>query len=70
MLMLVSLLDTLLVNLLLDLVLLGSGASRSFVSQSSSRDFVMAIAELECPSRVSIANDNRIYAMRTFEIVP
>ena len=42
------------------LVLFDSGASRSFVSQSFSREFSVPAGELECPLRVSIANEHEV----------
>ena len=62
MLIFMILLGTFLVNSLHALVLFDSGASQSFVSQSFSRSFDMALGELECPLRVSISNEHGICA--------
>ena len=48
------------------LVLFDLGASRSFVSQTFSRDFIMPVGELECPLRVSIANENGVSASSVY----
>ncbi|CAH1418425.1 unnamed protein product [Lactuca virosa] len=53
---------TFLVNSLPALVLFDSGASRSFVSQTFSREFKVPVGELECPLRVSIANEHGVSA--------
>ena len=52
------LIGTFLVKSLLALVLFDSSVIRSFVSRSFSREFDMPIGELECPLRVSIANEH------------
>ena len=62
MLMIVFLLGTFLVNSLHDLVLFDSRASRSFVSQSSSRSFDMTLGEMECSLRVSISKEHGVSA--------
>ena len=62
-----DLIGTFLVNSLPALVLFDSGASRTFVSQSFSRGFDMILGELECPLRVSIANEHGISASSVFQ---
>ncbi|CAH1445284.1 unnamed protein product [Lactuca virosa] len=42
------------------------GASRSFVSQSFSREFSVPVGELECPLRVSIANEHGVSASSVY----
>ena len=54
--------STFLVNSFPALVLFDSRASRYFVSRSFSREFVLPLGELECPLRVSIANEHGVYA--------
>ena len=58
--MFVPLLGMFLVNSLPALLLFDLGASRSFVSQSFSREFDMPIGELECPLRLSVANEHEV----------
>ena len=48
------------------MVLFDSGASRSFVSQSFSREFSAPVGELECPLRVSIANEHGVSASSVY----
>ncbi|CAH1431740.1 unnamed protein product [Lactuca virosa] len=55
-----------LVNSLPALVLFDSRVSRSFVSQSFSREFSVSVGELECPLRVSIANEHRVSASSVY----
>lgn len=66
MILIVFLLGTFLVNYFPDLVLFDSGAIRSFVSQSFSRSFDMALIVLKCPLRASIANGHMVFASRIF----
>ena len=49
-------------NSLPALALFDSGACRSFVSQLVSREFGVPEGELECPLRVSIANEHGVFA--------
>ena len=49
-------------NSLPALVFFDSGSSRSFVSQSSSREFGVPEGKLDCPLRVSIANEHGVSA--------
>ena len=49
-----------------DLVLFDSGASRSFVSQSFSSEFSVPVGELECPLRLSIANEHGVSASSVY----
>ena len=60
MLMFMFLLGTFLVNSFPGLVLFESGASRSFVSQTFSRDFDITPGELGCLLWVFIANEHGI----------
>ena len=60
---------TFLMNSLLVLVLFYSGANRSFVSQSVSKDFVMALGMLDCPLRVPIANEHKVSTLSIFVII-
>ena len=53
-------------NSLPALVLFDSGASRSFVSQTFSRGFSVPIDDLECPLRVSIANEHGVSASSVY----
>ena len=55
-----------LVNSLPALALFDSGASRSFVSRSFSREFGLPVGELECLLRVSIANEHVIFASSVY----
>ena len=56
-----------LVNSLPALVLLDSGTSGSIVSQSFSRGFAMPLRELQCPLRVSIANEHGVSASSAYQ---
>ena len=53
-------------NSLPTLVLFDSGASRSFVSQTFSSGFRVSIDDLECPLRVSIANEHEVFASSVY----
>ena len=55
-----------LANALPALVLFDSGASRSFVSRSFSREFATPLGELECPLRVSIADEHVVSAFSVY----
>lgn len=59
--MFVILIGTFLVNSFPALALFNLGASRSFVSHSFNKDFVMALGVLECLLRVSIANEQGFF---------
>ena len=48
------------------LVLFDSRASRSFVSQTFSREFCVQVGELECSLRVSIANEHGVSASSVY----
>ena len=48
------------------LVLFDSRASQSFVSQAFSRCFSVLVDELECPLRVSIANEHGVSASSVY----
>ena len=67
MLLFMPLIGMFLVNSLPALVLFNSGASRPFISQSFSREFDVPIRELECPLRVSIANENGVSVYAVYQ---
>ena len=60
-------LDTFLENSLPAFVLFDSGASRSFVSRSFSREFSLPLGELECPLQVSVTNEHGIFASSVYQ---
>ena len=49
-------------------MLIDSGASWSFVSHSFSMEFAMPLGELECPLRVSIANEHTFSASSVYQV--
>lgn len=65
-LMFMFLIGILFVNSFPALVSFDLSTSRSFLSQSFGRDFNMTLCELECPLRVSNANEHGISAFRVY----
>lgn len=65
--MIMILLGIFLVNSLLALMLVDSGANHSFVSQPFSMSFNISLGDLECPLQVFIANEQEVSALSIYQ---